>query len=92
MIVSADVPEDLVTKLDGLVANPEPPVWPFTATTLLSSTLSPADHKKLSEYQAAFANYEKVKQSGGLTSRSAVVRYILSSYFSPNGNGKAKKS
>lgn len=87
MIVSADLSEELVQKIEGLIRpEPDAPAWPFVSRTVVPAALSPADYKAYLVYQEALAVYEK-RLREGLRNRSAVVKMILTTYFEKkNGN------
>src|SRR5271167_3214604 len=68
MIVSADLSEELIKKLDSLIqAAPMPirpvrpirPVWPFLTRTVEVQNLNPIDKKKLEAYQEARSIWEQ---------------------------------
>lgn len=83
MIVSVDLVEELVTKIDALVVPEDPPKWPFPARTVAPRLLNITDRKILEKYIADHAIYEtSVRDGTVLRSRSAVVRKILNEYFS----------
>ena len=80
MVITVDLPEELVTRIDALITKrPEPPVWPFAKRYVKASKLSIKDRKKLEDYQAALKAYNEyvimIKPERG--SRSAIVEDLL---------------
>lgn len=88
MIVSADLPEELAAKIDALVQDPEPPVWPFSSRTIKPEALTADERKALDKFQKDAIEYEAAKGTPERPrSRSAVVKMILTAYFAGK-NGK----
>ncbi len=80
MVITLDLPDDLVEAIDKKIAKrPEEPVWPFEKRALKYSKLSYKDREKLEKFQKAMKAYTDfpmlVKPERG--SRSAIVEDLL---------------
>ena len=85
MIVSTDMPEELIAKIDALICEPTPPEWPFKSRTVILQNLTPEEHKMLSAYNADHAAYEAAQRNGTTPrTRAAVLRMIVVYYFEHN--------
>lgn len=93
MIVSLDLPEELVQRLDAAVVSrrnlkDSEPQWPFKTPTVVESKLSAADLATLNTYRAALAAYRLkfAAEDGKLyNSRSAYATILLEKYLGKKG-------
>lgn len=88
MVVSLDLPDILVEKIDALVARrPVAPEWPFEKRNVEESKLTISERALLEAYQAALAAYkhEAAAVQTQPHSRSSVVTTILEEVFGNDG-------
>lgn len=87
MVVSVDLPESLVDKLDGLIARPKEPPWPFPERKPFRVEALPApERERWSEYLKAMAEFESSKLgTDSPRTRSAALRMIVQKFFADGG-------
>ena len=82
MVVSTDVPDEIMRKIDALIKGGEPPVWPFKTRTVIPAGLPPTEKRKLDAFLKAKSEFDAAEcDASALRSRSAVLRMILMAYF-----------
>ena len=80
MVITLDLPEELVVRIDGMISKrPDEPKWPFQTRNIKRSRLSYKDREKLDKFQSEMREYRDfpmlVKPERG--SRSAIVEDLL---------------
>jgi hypothetical protein len=82
VIVSVDLPEDVVEKIEDAMDASKPPRWPFKAHSVIRAELNPVEQTAYDEYWAAKLEFDKNKRNPRApNSRSGVLRKIVYEYF-----------